>query len=96
MDSATEASCCPAIPMSAIIAAQAKAIDLILTRLIVLDREFNPMRSLDWAMIQAGRDIAERIERGGDENRMDQADHRADPGGVGGAGTAGMGTDYRL
>jgi len=96
MDFATEASCCPAIPMSAIIAAQAKAIDLILTRLIVLDRAFNPVRSLDWAMIQAGRDIADRIERGEHEGRVAEADHRADPGGAHGAGAAGMGTDFRL
>lgn len=64
MDSATEASSSLETPMSSIVLAQSKAIDSILTRLVVLDPGYNPVRQLDWSKIQIGREMAARIERG--------------------------------
>lgn len=44
--------------LHAIVVAQANFIDTVLTRLIILDRDFNPTTRGNWPAISAGRAIA--------------------------------------
>lgn len=48
----------------AVISAQSKIIDTILARVIVLDKDYNPVQRLDWKRVQQGRHIADMLERG--------------------------------
>jgi hypothetical protein len=58
-----------------LVLAQSRAIDTILARLVVVDKTYNPVTSLDWGSLNEGRREADRIEYARHADRVAEADN---------------------